>query len=218
MKKSISLTLLLLIGMLGIATAQITHTPNGGKVDQNADKVLKATAKHFSGTAISMTVTMVNKDTQKRETGRMKADVLYKDGKYRLSFDNNVIYCDGKSTWHWNKDVKEVNVNTMNSAEDDLMNPASILANYSKNYNAKFIRQEQNGDNIIDLTPKKAKSYYKIRLTINSNKPRKMEIHNYDSSCGEYIISNFKTGVKTTDADFTFPQAQNPDVEIIDMR
>jgi hypothetical protein len=45
-----------------------------------------------------------------------------------------------------------------------------------------------------------------------------MEMHNYDSSCGEYIISNFKTGVKTTDTDFSFPKSQNPNVEIIDMR
>lgn len=207
-----------MLSLLGFASAQITHTPGGGKVDQNADKILKATAQRFNSSAVSMTVTMVNKDTQKRETGRMKAEVLYKGGKYRVTFDGNILYCDGTSTWHWNKDAKEVTVNDMSSSEDDLMNPASILANYKKNYNAKFIRTEENGDNIIDLTPKKNKSYYKIRLTINNNTPRKMEMHNYDSSCGEYIISNFKTGVKTGDADFAFPKLQNPNVEIIDMR
>lgn len=212
------LTVLALLATFGLASAQITHTQGGGKVDKNADNILKAASKQFSDKAISMTITMVNKDSQKRETGRMKADVLYKSGKYRVTFDDNAIYCDGKSVWHWNKEVKEVTVNEMSSADDDLMNPASILANYSKNYNAKFIRKEQNGDNIIDLTPKKAKSYYKIRLTINNNTPRKMEMHNYDSSCGEYIISNFKTGVKTTDTDFSFPKSQNPNVEIIDMR
>lgn len=216
MKKT--LAIIALLATIGFASAQITHTQGGGKVDQNADNILKAASKHFSGNAISMTVTMVNKDSQKRETGRLKADVLYKNGKYRVSFDGNTIYCDGKSTWHWNKEVKEVTVNDMSDADDDLMNPASLLANYSKNYNAKFIRKEQNGDNIIDLTPKKAKSYYKIRLTINNSTPRKMVMHNYDSSCSEYIISNFKKDAKAADSDFTFPKAQNPDVEIIDMR
>jgi len=209
--------ILLFFATFGIASAQITHTA-GGKVDQNADKILKAAAQKFKSGAISMTVTMVNKDSQKRETGRMKADVLYKDGKYRVTFDGNVIYCDGTATWHWNKDVEEVTINPMSNSEEDLMNPASILANYSKNYNAKFIRTEQNGDNIIDLTPKKSKSYYKIRFVINNNTPKRMEMHNYDSSCGEYIISNFKTGAKCSDSDFTFPKAQNPNVEIIDMR
>lgn len=216
MKKIVSI--LFLLALFESASAQITHTPGGGKVDQNADKILKATAKHFNENAVSMTVTMVNKNPHKQESGRMKADVIYRGGKYRVSFDGNTIYCDGSSTWHWNKEVGEVTVNKMSSEEDDLMNPASILANYSKNYTAKFIRQEQNGDNIIDLTPKKNKSYYKIRLTIINNTPRKMVMHNYDSSSGEFIISNFKTGVKTTDLDFAFPQAQNPNVEIIDMR
>ncbi|MBQ1408419.1 MAG: hypothetical protein IIY87_01525, partial [Bacteroidales bacterium] len=132
MKKAISI--LLFFATLGFASAQITHTAGGGKVDQNAEKILKAAAKNFSGKAVSMTVTMVNKDTQKRETGRMNADVLYFNGKFRVSFDGNVIYCDGNSTWHWNKDVDEVTVSKMSSNDDDLMNPAAILANYSKNY------------------------------------------------------------------------------------
>lgn len=212
------LTIILFFAFCGFSSAQITHTPGGGKVDLNADNILKAAAKKFNEGAISMSVTMVNKDSQKHETGRMKADVLYKGGKYRVTFDGNVIYCDGISTWHWNKDVNEVTVNTMSDNDDDLMNPASLLANYSKNYKAKYIRKEQNGDNIIDLTPKKAKSYYKIRLTVNNNIPKKMVMHNYDSSCGEYVISNFKSGVKTADGDFSFSKTQNPNVEIIDMR
>ena len=216
MKKTI--TILMMIACFAMVSAQITHTAGGGKVDQNADKILKEAAKKFNTGAVSLTVTLVNKDGQKRETGRMKADVLYKGGKYRVTFDGNVIYCDGSSTWHWNKDVDEVTVNAMSSSEDDLMNPGAILANYSKNFNAKFIRKEENGDNIIDLTPKKGKSYHKIRVVINKNTPKRMEMHNYDSSCGEYHISNFKTGVKCTDSDFVFPKASNPDVEIIDMR
>ena len=216
MKKTIAI--LMMIASFGLVSAQITHTPNGGKVDQNADKILKEASKKFNSGTVSLTVTLVNKDGQKRETGRMKADVLYNGGKYRVTFDGNVIYCDGTSTWHWNKDVDEVTVNAMSSNEDDLMNPGAILANYSKNFNAKFIRKEENGDNIIDLTPKKGKSYYKIRVVVNNGTPKRMEMHNYDSSCGEYLISNFKTGVKSTDSDFTFPKDRNPNVEIIDMR
>ena len=43
-------------------------------------------------------------------------------------------------------------------------------------------------------------------------------MHNYDSSCGEYQLSHFKSGVKTTADDFTFSKNKNPNVEIIDMR
>lgn len=201
------------------ATAQITHTPKGA-VDENAEKTLKKALQQINNNAVSFTVTMVNKDANKKETARQKADVIYNKGKYRATFGENIIYCDGSATWHWNKDANEVVVNNMSSAEDDLMNPAGIIANYKSNFNAKYIRKEQNGNAIIDLTPKKAKSYYKIRLTINANSGvlQKMVMHNYDSSCGEYNITNYKSGVKTNADDFVFPKAQNPKVEIIDMR
>lgn len=201
------------------ALAQITHTPNG-HVDKNAETILKKASQKFTSDAASFTVTMVNKDANKKETAKMKANVLYKKGKYRVTFDDNIIYCDGSSTWHWNKESNEVVVNKMSNAEDDLMNPAAILANYSKNFNAKYIRQEENGNAIIDLTPKKSKSYYKLRLFINStnNQLQRMEMHNYDSSCGEYQLSNYKSGVKVNDSDFSFQASKNPNVDIIDMR
>lgn len=212
--------LFMLVTVLGIpAVAQITHTPKGA-VDENAEKTLKKASQKINSSAISFTVTMINKDANKKETARQKADVVYNKGKYRATFGENIIYCDGNATWHWNKDANEVVVNNMSSSEDDLMNPASILANYKSNFSAKYIRKEQNGNTIVDLTPKKAKSYYKIRLTINANSGilQKMVMHNYDSSCGEYVISNFKSGVKTDTKDFTFPKDENPKVEVIDMR
>lgn len=213
--------ILVLLVTLGItpAIAQITHTAKG-PVDQNAEKILKKAADKLAGEAVSFTVTMINKDANKKETARMTADVLYKKGKYRVTLDDNVIYCDGTATWHWDKAAQEVVVNKMSGSGDDLMNPASILANYSKNFNAKYIRQEDNGCAIIDLTPKQPKSYYKIRLFINASNSqlKSMEMHNYDSTSGTFQVSNYKSGVKVTDSDFTFPKKDNPKVEIIDMR
>lgn len=200
------------------AMAQITHTANGN-VDKNAESLLAKASKKFSGDAVTFEVTMVNKDPNKRETARQKAKVVYHNGRYRVTFDDNVLYCDGNATWHWNKEAGEVTVNKMSTAEDDLLNPAAILKNYSKNFKAKFIRQENNGSAIVDLTPKKTKSYYKIRLVVEASTGvlQRMEMHNYDGSCGEYIVSGFKNA-KVTEADFVFPKAQNPNVEVIDMR
>ena len=121
---------------------------------------------------------------------------------------------------HWNQETNEVVINNMSASEDDLMNPAAILNNYQKNFKAKFIRQETDGNAVIDLTPKSAKSYYKIRLIVGASSGvlKRMEMHNYDGSSGEFVISNYKSGVTATETDFTFPKAQHPDVEIIDMR
>ena len=212
------ITSLLLMAFVLPVTAQITHTSQG-TVDKNADEILKKASKKIdAASGVKFTVTMINRDANKKQTAKMAADVLYQQGKYRVTFGENIIYCDGTATWHWNKETKEVVVNKMSNAEDDLMNPGALLANYSKNFKTKFIRKEANGDAVIDLTPKKARSYYKIRFIISSNSVvRRMEMHNYDSTSGEYEVSKFATA-KATAADFTFPQKENPDVDVIDMR
>ncbi|MBR3528738.1 MAG: outer membrane lipoprotein carrier protein LolA [Bacteroidales bacterium] len=210
---------LLLCSSTLIAAAQITHTSKGA-VDQNAETILKKASDKISSGVVSFNVTMVNKDANKKETARMQASVTYSKGKYHVSFKDNEIYCDGTATWHWNKESNEVVVNKITASEDDLMNPALILTNYKKNFKSKYIRQEQNGNAIVDLTPKKSKSYYKIRLTINAKSGiiQSMELYNYDSSRGEYTVSKFNSSAKGGDDQFTFPKEKYPNVEIIDMR
>jgi hypothetical protein len=92
------------------------------------------------------------------------------------------------------------------------------LANYSKNYRAKFIREEKDGTAIIDLQPNKGRSYHKVRIYIDKNgQLKKLEQHNYDSSRSEYTVSNFKSAT-ASDGDFTFDSAANSSYELIDMR
>ncbi len=198
--------------------AQITHTASGN-VDKTAEEILKKASKKIEASSgVTFNVTMSNLDANKKTTGKLTASVLYQQGKYCVTFNNNVLYCDGKSTWHWNKDANEVVVNNLSSASDDLMNPGALLANYNKNFKSKFIRQEDNGDFVIDLTPKKNMSYYKIRIIINDKYTvKRMEMHNYDSSCAKYDISKF-SAAKNSSGTFSFPQKDYPNVEIIDMR
>ena len=212
-------TLIMVWGMMmGFAQAQITHTAQGN-VDKNAENVIHAAAKKLNSSCVSMKVTLVNKDTQKKETARTTAQVLYNKGKYKVVCDDQVLYCDGKAVWHWNKEVNEVMVSVLQESDMDLMNPGALLKNYESNFKAKYIRTEENGVSVVDLTPKKSKSYYKIRLMVDKNGGvKKMVQHNYDGSCGEYIVTEFKSGVKCADSDFMFDASGNKGVEIIDMR
>lgn len=217
--KKISLFFAIFAMTVFSATAQITHTAKGD-IDENANKVLKKASSVFEKSAVSFTVTMINRDSQKKETARQKAEVLYSKGRYRVTSSGQTLYCDGKSVWQWDRQTNEVTVNLLAQSSDDLMNPAGLLANHSKSFKAKFIRQEDDGTAVIDLTPFKSKSYYKIRMLINSKNGyiKQMEIHNYDSSEGIYQVSAVKTGAKCTDKDFVFNAAANKGVEVIDMR
>ena len=208
--------MLMLLPMLGMR-AQITHTDKGS-VDANAEKVLAKAQTKMNG-CVSFTVTMTSRDSDKKESGRQTAQVLFNGGKYRVTFGDQVMYCDGKNVWSWNKKAKEVVVDRMSDSDDDLMNPAKLLSSYKKNYKAKFIRKEQDGTSVVDLTPKSRKSYYRVRLLVaESGVLKSIEMNNYDSSSAEFKVSAFKSGVKSTEADFVFPAAANKDVEVIDMR
>lgn len=216
MKKLISFLLVLTLA-LPVLRAQLTHTPNGA-VDNNANAILKKAAAKMSGT-VSFSVTVVNRDANKKETLRQKADVLYNSPRYRVKTGEVEVYSDGKSVWQFNKAAKEVVVSPMVEVDDDLINPANLLSNYTKTFRAKLIREEEDGTAVIDLQPMKGKAFHKIRLYINSKTGllKKLEQHNYDSSRGEYTISNFKN-TKATDADFVFDTKSYPGVEVVDMR
>lgn len=215
MKKLLALAIASLL-FVSASYAQLTHTANG-TVDQNATNIIKKASAKMSGT-VSFSVTVVNYDANKKETFRQKADVLYNAPRYRVKAGSVEIYCDGKSIWQVNKSAKEVVVTPIADSDDDLTNPARLLANYSKNYRAKFIREEENGTSIIDLQPNKGRSYHKIRIYIDKNgQLKKLEQHNYDSSRSEYTVSNFKN-VSASDADFVFDTKANSGIEVIDMR
>lgn len=215
MKKIFALTVAFLL-FLAAANAQLTHTANG-TIDVNATNIIKKASAKMSGT-VSFTVTVVNYDANKKETFRQKADVLYNAPRYRVKAGTLEIYCDGKFVWQVNKSAKEVVVSPIADSDDDLTNPARLLANYSKNYRAKFIREEKDGTAIIDLQPNKGRSYHKVRIYIDKNgQLKKLEQHNYDSSRSEYTVSNFKNAT-ASDGDFTFDSAANSSYELIDMR
>lgn len=214
--------IILLVAFLGlsvVASAQLSQGKNG-LVDEKAKEVIiKAQNKIKSTEGISFVSYVVVKDQEKKERERHEAKVLLAGNKYRIYVKNHAFYCDGVSVWHHNKETKEVVVNNIEKEEDNILNPAKLLANYEKNFKSKFIRTEEDGTFVIDFTPKKNKEYHKIRILIDKNyQIKQLEMFYYDSSKTEYIIEQYKTGVKSAETDFVFDKAANKDVEVIDMR
>ena len=199
------------------AQAQITHS-NQGQIDKTADALLKKAASKFGN--VSFTVTASVLDSQKKEILRQSAQVLYCKGHYRVTMADQEIICDGTTVWQWNKTAKEVAVNKMPADNDiNLFNPARLLADYDKNFRAKYIRTDDDGTAVVDLQPRSARSFHKIRLFIveKSGLLRRMEVHKYDSGREIYDITAFKNA-GTPASQFTFDASKHPGVEIIDMR
>lgn len=200
-----------------VAWPQLTHM-SGGAMDKQAAEILKRAAVRFNDNVqFSVTATML--DSQQKQTAKQTASVLYNRGKYRLTVADQEVICDGTTVWQWNQTAKEVAVNNMSTDDIDMLNPGRLLANYDKNFRSKYIRTEDDGTAVIDLQPKSARSFHKIRLLVaeKTGVLKRMEVHRYDSSRELYDISNFKKA-NTPASRFTFDVAKHPGVEIIDMR
>lgn len=195
--------------------AQITHHSQG-QLDENATQALQKAAKRMEN--VKCTVKRTVLDSQKRQVAQHTAEVRYSKGKYRLTVDNQEIICDGSTVWHWNKDAKEVTVSQVGSDDMDLLNPGRLVANYAKNFRAKYIRTDEKGAAVIDLQPKSAQSYHKLRLFIEeeSGKLLRIEMHKYDSGRENYDFIGHKFSLPT--GSYTFDPKAHPDVEVIDMR
>ena len=212
--------IVLLIGISFSANAQLLHTQKGS-VDEKAKSILsKAKDKIKSANGISFTSQIIIKDQEKKEKSRQKARVLLSGKKYQILVEKHVFYCDGNTVWHLNKEAKEVVINSIEKEEDNILNPSKLFDNYEKNFKAKFIRENEDGTYVIDLTPIKGKEYHKIRLLIDKKnyQLKNMAMYYYDSSQTEYTIEQYRIDVTTSEADFVFNPAENKGIEIIDMR
>ena len=202
--------------LLNSAYAQITHASQG-RYDENASALLKKAAKKFSSVSFSVKMTVL--DSQKKEVLSQQAEVAYLRGKYRLTMQGQEIISDGTTVWHWNKGAKEVTVSKVSFDDDvDLLNPSRMLTNYDKAFRAKYIRTEDDGTAIIDMQPRSARSYHKIRLFIDekSGTLKRLEVHKFDSSREIYDFSKHK--YSTPSVTFVFKPEEHPGVEVIDMR
>ncbi|MCL2167923.1 MAG: outer membrane lipoprotein carrier protein LolA [Lentimicrobiaceae bacterium] len=149
--------------------------------------------------------------------------LLVKKEKYFLTFEDQIIANDGKMMWNYQKNTNEASL--FDAEEDDFagFNPITILNNWDKDYNAKLIREEELHKKtmfILDLTPKKKTSFYKIRLYIEKDNSSIYQVIMYeiDGPTLTYTITKFNPSVAITDTKFTFNKNDYPNVQVIDMR
>ena len=99
----------------------------------------------------------------------------------------------------------------------------NILKDWSAQFRAKFIRDEFQNNvqySIVDLTPKTAQSYYRIRVYIGktSLKIAKVMVYEKDNTIYTYNIEQFKSDIPLDDKLFVFDKTKHPGVEVNDMR
>lgn len=159
-----------------------------------------------------------------KSTGNIKGNLWTKGKSYRLSIPGQLIICDGKSTWNYLPQSREVNINPCEEDAGMLsLNPIQVISTYEKYYRSAFIREEAEKGiavQIIDLYPKQVQSFYKIRFVIRKDKqlPLRAVIHEKDGSTDTYYFDQILFNPSLPGNFFTFDASKYPGIEIIDMR
>lgn len=193
-------------------------------IDGGATEILKKVSSKYQNYS-SMQFNYTLKTTKNEKTLSVgKGDFFIKANKYKTTFDDQQIFCDGVSIWNYQKSTNEVSIYDFDLGdEQNILNPQNILKNWDKQFRAKFIRDEFTNNvqvSLIDLTPKTAQSYYRIRIFVNKTSFNivKIAVYEKDNTIYTYSIEQFKSNVPLDDKIFTFDKGNYPNVEVNDMR
>jgi outer membrane lipoprotein carrier protein len=190
--------------------------------DKKADEILDRVSKkmqNYQTMRIEFTYIMENTEEKIKES---KQGSIYVEGeKYRLYIADQMVISDGVTVWTYFKDANEVQINEIDP--DDENTPMKMLTGYNKNYKSKLIREMPKGGKtviIIDLTPNKTQSFYKIRLEIDKANDHiaSSTIYDKNGSTFTYVVDKLHENPRIHPSRFTFNPADYPEVIVTDMR
>jgi outer membrane lipoprotein carrier protein len=161
-------------------------------IEKKGKEILNSVSKKYKShktTEAAFTITTENK-SEKTKPVSEKGKIWIKGDRYRVDFEDQIIFCNGKTIWTYFKINKEVTIEKYNVNEAEI-GPATIFSFYQKGFLSKF-----DGDYIQDkkkiekvaLTPvDKKKPYFNITLHVDeaTRDIRQMEV-------------SYKNGVRQT--------------------
>ena len=192
--------------------------------DPKAQEILKGvSAKYKSYKTLTASFKLGILDQKTKKSSGQNGMVTIRSAAFNLSLNDQMVMCDGKTTWTYLKESNEVQISE-NKPSADAITPTNIFTMYEKGFKAKFLSEKSAGGKsiqLIELTPEDAKkNYFKIQLSIDKKEKYVREAKVFDKSGNIYTYSivKFSPNAKVTEDMFTFNKAKYPGVEIVDLR
>jgi len=192
--------------------------------DSESEKILKELQTKLNSCSTVLIEFVFQSEKNDKIIDEMRGSLSVKGVKYTLATKTQLIYCNGVTIWNYMPEQKEVTVSDYSQNDDSqIINPLNLIKNYAQHYKSDFIKESLNKgvmEQIIDLTPLKASSFYKIRLVIDKNKKQiiRLTLYEKDGMQYTYAITKFLANQPMEDKKFTFDTVLYPGVEVIDMR
>ena len=194
------------------------------QVDKKAAAILSGVSakyKSYKSINVDFAYTLENPSAKIKET--QTGNLILSGAKYRLNIAGQEVICDGKTTWTYMKEAKEVQVNSVDANEDGIK-PAEIFTMYDKGFLIKFVNESQVGAKVmqnLELTPTdKSKAFFKIKLTVDKSAKQLVKSIIFDKNGNRYtyVIKNFNANTAVSPSTFTYDAKKYPGVELVDLR
>lgn len=208
--------LLLIVLIPAFAVAQ-----NPEKAKEILDQVTEKT-KTYQTIKADFSFSMENLQEEINET--YEGTIFIKGNKYKANLMNVNTYFDGKTQWTHMIDAEEVNIDEPDPNDEETLNPASIFTIYQSGFKYAYIgEKEENGVQLyaIDLFPiNRDKPYSRIKLEIRKDNLQLYNIKQIGKDGNNYtiLVKSMTTNIPMDDSIFVYNEADNPNVDIIDMR
>lgn len=208
--------------IIGLILLQVNFA--SAQVDKKAAAILSGVSakyKSYKSINVDFAYTLENPSAKIKET--QTGNLILSGAKYRLNIAGQEVICDGKTTWTYMKEAKEVQVNTVDANEDGIK-PAEIFTMYDKGFLIKFVNESQVGAKVmqnLELTPTdKSKAFFKIKLTVDKSAKQLVKSIIFDKNGNRYtyVIKNFNANTAVSPSTFTYDAKKYPGVELVDLR
>ena len=192
--------------------------------DPAAKKILdKASAKIKSYKSIQAVFTLQVQDAQGAPQGTKKGTVNMKGNKYMVLITGQEIFCDGKTTWTYDKSANEVTITKVDPSSNTL-SPQKLFTNfYDKDFLYKLNGEQKMGTKTvveIEMTPTdKTQNFHKVYLYVDKKTNLVTSGKMLDKSGNRYIytINSLNGAANLSDASFIFDKSKHPGVEEVNL-
>ncbi len=171
--------------------------------------------------SVSMKFIMVTDDQLEKSSDTISGMILLSKDRYKLELQNNIIWYDGRDSWSYLPNEKEVTITRPDKNDNSFESrPSSIFTIYKTGYKSRLV-EEKRDLYLIDLYPEEIKSeLIRVRLTIK--KPSldllSFEYKRRDGITITLVVQDYSLKQETDPGMFRFHPEKHGDVEIIDMR
>ena len=196
-----------------------------GKSDADAQKTLDAVSAKFKGfKSVTAKFNLKIENSAGKIQGSKSGVVSMKGGKYHISITGQEIYCDGNTTWTYDKSSNEVQINKFDGSAGTI-SPQKMFTDF---YNKDFLIKSNGSVKVngkmmeeIELTPiDKTKTFFKVLVDVDkaTQTIKQTKIFEKTGNRFTYGVNSMTTNTVIPDAQFNFDVKKFPGVEVVDLR